>query len=202
MIGIAGGTGSGKTTVAEGICDAVGRDNVVLLHQDSYYKDRSHLSKKDRDIINYDHPDAFDSKLLFGHLSLLKMRKTIAKPIYDYCQHVRVEKTEIIKPRDVVVLEGILVLADAKIRKMLDFMIYVDTEDDVRLTRRIKRDIAERSRTEQSVIKQYEHTVMPMHQNFVEPSKRYADIILQGNQPNNVGMLVISDFIKHQIFCN
>ncbi len=175
---------------------------MVLLHQDSYYKDRSHLFKKDRDKINYDHPDAFDSKLLIGHLSLLKMRKTIAKPIYDYCQHIRVEKTEIIKPRDVVVLEGILVLADAKIRKMLDFMIYVDTEDDVRLTRRIKRDIAERSRTEQSVIKQYEHTVMPMHQNFVLPSKRYADIILQGNQPNNVGMLVISDFIKHQIFCN
>ncbi len=191
VIGVAGGTGSGKTTVAEGICDRVGQDNVVLIQHDSYYKDRNHLLAEERDKINFDHPEAFDSQLLLEHLNLLRRRKSVAKPIYDFCQHVRCDESEIIQSRDLIVLEGILILADPAIRDLLDLKIYISADDDTRFIRRLKRDVKERGRSFESVILQYEETVKSMHLDFVEPTKKYADIILSGSGSINMGIQVI-----------
>jgi len=199
VIAVAGGTGSGKTMMVKGICDEVGRVNVALLQQDNYYRDRSNLPVEERDKINFDHPEAFDSELLFEHLDLLRKRKSVASPVYDFCRHIRCDETEIVEPRDVVILEGILILANAAIRELLDLKIFVDTDDDTRFIRRLRRDIAERGRSVASVIEQYEQTVKPMHRDFVEPSKKYADIILPGSESVNVGIQVILGYIRGNI---
>jgi uridine kinase len=199
VIGIAGGTGSGKTTVVESICSEVGRDNVTLIQQDHYYKDRSNLPVKERAEINFDHPDAFDNQLLLEHLNLVKYRKSVATPVYDFSRHIRLSEPDIIEPKNVVILEGILIFADPAIRKMLDLRIFVDTDDDIRFIRRLKRDIVERGRSVESVIEQYENTVKPMHLEFVEYSKRYADIILPEGGFNRIGIDVIINNIRETI---
>jgi len=199
VIGIAGGTGSGKTMVAQRILDSVGQTHVALLHQDAYYKDRSHIPIEERDKINFDHPEALDNQLLVEHLILLKSRKPVARPVYDFSQHIRLSEPEIIEPRDVVILEGILIFVDAAIRELLDLKIFVDTHDDTRFIRRLKRDIAERGRSVESVIEQYEKTVKPMHLEFVEPSKKYVDIILPEGGFNNIGIEVIIKNVKETI---
>lgn len=185
--------------MVEDICGEVGRDNVALLQQDNYYKDRSNLPVEERDKINFDHPEAFDSKLLFEHLNLLKKRKTIASPVYDFCQHVRFDETVIVEPRDIVILEGILIFANDAIRELLDLKIFVDTDDDTRFARRLKRDLKERGRSFESVILQHEETVKPMHLDFVEPSKKHADIVLPGDGSVNVGIQMILSYIKGNI---
>jgi uridine kinase len=196
FIAIAGGSGSGKTTIAQSVVDIVGRDSVVYLQQDAYYRDQSHLSFEERTRINYDHPDTFEFELLVDHLDALRDGRPIDRPVYDFSQHVRTDQTYRIVPEPVVIIEGILVLADERLRDRSDVRVYIDTEADVRLMRRLKRDIVERGRTVESVLAQYERTVRPMHYLFVEPSKRYADIIIpEGFNTGAIG--TVSSMIKH-----
>jgi uridine kinase len=178
VIGVAGGTGSGKTTVAETILDRVGRDRIAYLQHDSYYKDRSHLPPEERANVNFDHPDALESTLLAQHLTFLKRGQAVEVPLYDFTAHIRKDETARVEPRSVILVEGILILAEKALRDLMDIRIYVDTDSDIRFIRRLKRDITERGRTMDSVIRQYIETVRPMHLEFVEPSKRYADIIV------------------------
>lgn len=197
IIGIAGGSGSGKTTLARNIAKHFG-DRIAVLRHDDYYKDRSDLPFEERTRINYDHPDAFDTDLLIKHLDTLKSGHPIDCPTYDYTQHNRSSETNRIEPRPVILIEGILILADAEVTKRLDMKIYVDTDADVRIIRRIVRDTKKRGRTLDSVINQYLDTVKPMHEAFVEPSKRLADIIIPegGKNPVAYGM-IINKIEKH-----
>jgi uridine kinase len=196
FIAIAGGSGSGKTTIAQSVVDIVGRESVVYLQQDAYYRDQSHLAFEDRAKINYDHPDSFEFELLVEHLDALRAGQPIERPVYDFSQHVRTPETYTIVPEPVVIIEGILVLADERLRDRSDVRVYIDTEADVRLMRRLRRDIVERGRTVESVLSQYERTVRPMHYLFVEPSKRYADIIIpEGFNSGAIG--TVSSMIKH-----
>lgn len=192
IIGIAGGTASGKTTLARKLFetkDAFGK--VSLLRLDDYYKDRSHLKSEDRDNINYDHPDSFDVALLLTHLNDLKAGKTIKKPIYDFETHTRLNEYELLNSNDVIILEGIMIFAIKEILQSLDIKIYIDTPDDIRFIRRLKRDSLERNRSLDHIIKQYLETVRPMHLQFVEPSKRYADIIIPEGGNNNIANDII-----------
>jgi uridine kinase len=191
LIGIAGGTGSGKSTVTKGIFKAINEDSVTIIEQDSYYKDQSHLSYDDRVKTNYDHPDAFDNKLLITHLRDLINGKSIMKPIYNFEIHNRKEESIHVAPRDIIILEGILILFEKEIRDLLDIKIFVDTDSDVRIIRRIQRDINDRGRTLDSVINQYMETVRPAHLQFVEPTKRYADIIIPEGGYNRVAIDII-----------
>lgn len=191
LIGIAGGTGSGKSTITKEIFKAINEDSVTIIEQDSYYKDQSHLSYKDRVKTNYDHPDAFDNKLLITHLSDLLNGKSIMKPIYNFETHNRKEETIEVAPKDIIILEGILILFEKEIRDLLDIKIFVDTDSDVRIIRRIQRDINDRGRTLDSVIDQYMETVRPAHLQFVEPAKRYADIIIPEGGYNRVAIDII-----------
>ena len=186
-IGIAGGTGSGKTTVAEVIRDRF-FDNVALVRQDDYYKAQHDLPFEERVKINYDHPDAFDTDLLAEHLALLQQGKAIECPVYDYALHDRSDRVRTVRPAPVLILDGILVLAEPRLRQMLDIKIFVDTDADVRILRRIRRDVHERGRTLDSVIAQYIKTVKPMHEAYVEPSKRYADVIVPEGGRNTVAL--------------
>lgn len=196
FIAIAGGSGSGKTTIAQSVVDLVGRDSVVYLQQDAYYRDQQHLSFEDRTKINYDHPDSIENELLIEHLDALRNGQPIERPVYDFSSHTRTEQTVTIVPEPAVIVEGILVLADKDLRKLFDVRVYIDTEPDVRLIRRLQRDILERGRTVESVLRQYEKTVRPMHYQFVEPSKRYADIIIpEGINAGAIG--TVSSMIKH-----
>lgn len=196
LIGITGGTGSGKSTVAKSICDSLPKKNVLIIEQDSYYKDQSDLSPEERVNTNYDHPFAFDTELLISHLKMLIDNKPIDKPLYDFTIHNRKKETLKAEPTDVIILEGILVLDSPQIRKMLDIKIFVDTDADVRLIRRIVRDIKERGRTLDSVIKQYIEVVKPMHNEFIEPTKRYADIIIPEGGYNKVAIDIMVTKIK------
>lgn len=191
LIGIAGGTGSGKSTVAREILKSINEKNVAIIEQDSYYKDQSHLSFEDRVNINYDHPFAFDNELLIKHLKELLNDKPIEKPIYDFEQHTRKEETITVYPREIIILEGILILNDEEIRNLCDIKIFVDTDSDVRVIRRIQRDIKERGRSLDSVIKQYMSTVRPAHLQFIEPTKKYADIIIPEGGYNKVAIDII-----------
>lgn len=191
VIGIAGGTGSGKTTVADVILDKVGREKIAYLPHDAYYRDLSHLPEEKRSKINFDHPDSLETSLLIEHIEQLKQWRPINLPIYDFKTHTRTTKSERIEPRSVIFVEGILIFAEPKLREMFDVKIYVDTDADIRFIRRLQRDISERGRTTQSVIKQYLTTVRPMHLEFVEPSKRYADIIIPEGGFNTVAMDII-----------
>lgn len=195
VIGVAGGTGSGKTTVARKLVEQFA-ESVVYLEQDSYYKDQSHLSLEERKKTNYDHPLAFDNELLIDHLHKLLNYQPIDKPVYDYTLHTRSKETIRLTPKDVIILEGILVLEDKRLRDLMDIKIFVDTDADVRILRRIERDIKERGRTLESVIDQYLRVVRPMHLQFVEPSKRYADIIIPEGGHNQVAINLLINQIR------
>jgi uridine kinase len=183
IVGICGGTGSGKTTIARAIVDAVGADNVVLVEQDSYYRNLSDMPLDERHQANFDHPDSIDSDMLVNHIMRLKQGLEVEMPLYDFKTHTRSDRIEIIRPRPVVIVEGILIFAETRVLDLLDVRIFVDTPDDVRLMRRLKRDFTERGRTYERTLEQYEVTIRPMHFEFVEPSKRHADIIIpEGGQ--------------------
>ena len=183
LVGIAGGTGSGKTTLARALLDALGQERAVLLAQDSYYRDRAHIPRTARDELNYDHPDAFDLPLLIAHLRTLKRGEPIPEIVYDYRTHTRAPSEGSIEPKEVVILEGILVLAISEVREQVDLKIFVDAPPDIRFIRRLQRDMRERGRTVDSVIRQYLATVRPMHEQFVEPSRRHADLVVSGMEP-------------------
>lgn len=184
IIGIAGGTGSGKTTVTEQIATRLNRSSTAIIPQDAYYKDRSHLSEEERKKINYDHPSAFDTELLIRHLRLLKKGLSIESPVYDFETHTRRNECVTVPPAKVVVLEGLLIFADQRLRNLMDLKIFVDSELDVAFIRRLQRDIKERGRSLESVVKQYLATVKPMHVEFVEKGKNYADIVISGGGHN------------------
>jgi uridine kinase len=190
MIGVVGGSGSGKTTVARAIYDFLGMD-AAFIDQDAYYRDLLHLPLEERRRINFDHPDAFDTELLVEHLTRLQQGLPIQKPTYDFAAHTRAPATVEIHPRDVILIDGILLFADARLRPLFDIKIFVDVAEDVRFIRRLQRDVAERGRTMDDVIRQYLTTVRPMHLEFVEPSKRYADIILPEGGHNRIGVEMI-----------
>lgn len=196
LIGITGGTGSGKSTIAKEIYKSFGEDCIAMIEQDSYYKDQSHLTLEERVKTNYDHPDAFDTKLLVEQLNKLINGEAVEKPIYDFEIHNRVKETVRIEPRDIIILEGILVLQEEILHDMLDIKIYVDTDADVRFIRRMVRDVKERGRTIDSVITQYLTVVKPMHEQFTENTKRYADIIIPEGGENKVAIDIITANIK------
>jgi uridine kinase len=188
VIGIAGGTGSGKTTVAKVIIDRVGKDHIALLPHDAYYKDLTNLEPAQRITINFDHPDSLETSLLIEHIKQLKNLQPIELPVYDFKTHSRTTETIHIEPQPVILVEGILILAEKGLRKLFDVKIFVDTDPDIRFIRRLERDIVERGRTSYSVVQQYLTTVRPMHLEFVEPSKRYADVIIPEGGLNTVAM--------------
>jgi len=188
LIGLAGGTGSGKTTVANAIVKRVGQERIAILSHDSYYRDFVDLPKDILDRQNFDHPDSLESELLVRHLKALKQGMVVETPIYDFKVHRRAAESRRVEPRKVILVDGILIFAEQELRKLFDVKIYVDTDADIRLIRRLKRDIAERGRSVESVVTQYESTVRPMHMEFVEPSKRYADLIIPEGGENTVAL--------------
>ncbi|WP_342747083.1 uridine kinase [Dethiosulfatibacter aminovorans] len=196
FIGITGGSGSGKTTVVKKIKTAIPSKSLTVIEQDSYYKDQSHLSFEERCKTNYDHPLAFDNDLLIEHLKDLAKGKEIEKPVYDYETHNRKEETITVEPRDIIVLEGILIFYDERLRDLLDIKIFVDTDSDIRLVRRIIRDMNERGRSIDSVLNQYMQTVRPAHEQFIEPTKKYADIIIPEGGHNLVAIDLMVTKIK------
>lgn len=196
IIGIAGGSGSGKTTVSSEVYKAIGKDKIVFLRHDSYYKDQSEKPLEERVKTNYDHPDSLDTELLIRHLNDLMSGKKVYMPIYDFAMHTRTKETETVVPKPVIVVEGILIFADKKLRELFDVKIFVDTDSDVRFIRRLKRDIAERGRSVESVCDQYMQTVRPMHLEFVEPSKRYADVIIPEGGFNKVALNMVTSRIR------
>ena len=191
LIGITGGTGSGKSTVSREIFKSIEEKDLTIIEQDSYYKDQSDLTFEERIKTNYDHPSAFDNELMKEHLKALLRNETIEKPIYDFENHTRKKETVRVEPRDIIILEGILILFEPEIRDLLDIKIFVDTDSDVRVIRRILRDIKDRGRTLDSVILQYMDTVRPAHLQFIEPTKRYADIIIPEGGYNKVAIDII-----------
>jgi len=188
IIGVAGGSGSGKTTVSQRILRRVGKERIAFIQHDSYYCDRSHLSLEERAKANYDHPNSLESDLLVSHLQQLQAGRAVDIPVYDFTTHTRTQKTRRLESKRVILVEGILIFVEPALRKVFDVKIYVDTDADVRFIRRLRRDISERGRTVESVIEQYERTVRPMHLEFVEPSKRYADVIIPQGGFNRVAM--------------
>ncbi|MBU9720659.1 MULTISPECIES: uridine kinase [Bacillaceae] len=196
IIGVAGGSGSGKTTVANEIYCKFRNQDILMIEQDSYYKDQAHLPMEERLKTNYDHPLAFDNDLLLSHLQSLVNRLTIHKPVYDYANHTRSSEVVVVEPRDVIILEGILILEDERLRDMMDIKLFVDTDSDVRIIRRLIRDIKERGRTIDSVIDQYTTVVRPMHLQFIEPTKRYADVIIPEGGQNQVAIDLMVTKIK------
>jgi len=196
-IGVAGGTGSGKTTVANEIVRRVGSERIVTVNQDRYYHDLAHLDEGQRSHHNFDHPDAIEESLLVDHLQRLKAGRPASLPVYDFSRHVRTGETEPVGPQPVILLEGILILAIPELRELLDVKIFVDTDPDLRFIRRLNRDIAERERSVESVVEQYLATVRPMHLEFVESSKRWADVIIPEGGFNTVALdLVISRILQ------
>jgi len=191
-LGVAGGTGSGKTTVAQAILGAVGRDRISSLAQDSYYRDVEWESEEQLLQHNFDHPDALDHDLLEEHLQMLKSGRDVEVPIYDFVTHRRTPATINMPARPIILLEGILILASKRLRDLLDFKIFVDTDADVRLMRRVRRDMTERGRDLQDVFRQYSETVRPMHLEFVEPSKRWADVIVPQGGENRVALEMVT----------
>lgn len=196
VIGIAGGSCSGKTSVTAAIYDVFRDHSVVVIEQDYYYKDQSHLTFEERLKTNYDHPLAFDTDLLIEHIHSLLERKAIDKPVYDYVNHTRAKEIVHVEPVDVIIVEGILVLEDVRLRDLMDIKLFVDTDSDLRIIRRILRDIKERGRTTDSVIDQYLNAVRPMHNLFIEPTKRYADIIIPEGGDNEVAIDLMVTKIK------
>lgn len=192
VIGVTGGSGSGKTSVSRAIFNHFPNHSIMMLEQDSYYKDQSHLRFEERLVTNYDHPFAFDTDLLIEHLQQLLNYQAIEKPVYDYVAHTRSSDILIQEPKEVIILEGILILEDSRLRELMDIKLYVDTDDDIRIIRRIKRDMEERGRTLDSVIEQYLTVVKPMYHQFIEPTKRYADVIVPEGGENHVAIDLIT----------
>ncbi len=188
IIGVAGGTGSGKTTVSEEILRRVGWERIAFIQHDSYYRDQSRVPLEERARLNFDHPDSLESDLLVAHLGQLRAGQAVDLPVYDFTRHTRTSETHRVEPKRVILVEGILIFAEPALREAFDVKIYVDTDADVRFIRRLRRDITERGRTVESVIEQYTETVRPMHLEFVEPSKRYADVIIPEGGFNVVAM--------------
>ena len=196
LIGITGGTGSGKSSIADSIYSSFSDECIAMIQQDMYYKDQSHLSMEERVLTNYDHPNAFDNDLIIEHLKCLLNGNSIDKPIYDFANHTRAKETVRVEPRRIIIVEGILVLENKELRDLLDIKVYVDTDADIRILRRLVRDINERGRTVESVINQYLDIVRPMHLQFTEPTKRYADIIVPEGGQNKVAIDILVSKIK------
>ena len=199
IIGICGGTGSGKTTVANRILESVSKDEVIFLQQDSYYRNLDQMPLDYRRIANFDHPDAIDNDLLVEHVRALKAGEAVELPVYDFRTHTRLAETLHMEPRPIIIVEGILIFAEQRLLDEMDIKVYVDTPDDIRFIRRLRRDIAERGRSLESVIEQYVETVRPMHMQFVEPSKRYADVIIPEGGHNLVSIALISGRIRERL---
>ncbi len=191
IIGVAGGTASGKTTVSDAILDRVGKHRITYIQHDSYYRDLSHLLLEERRKLNFDHPDALETELLVAHLRQLQTGEPIEVPVYDFATYQRRDKPRRVEPRRVILVEGILIFVDKGLREMMDVKLYVDTDADLRFIRRLQRDIKERDRTLETVIHQYLNTVRPMHLEFVEPSKRYADVIIPAGGFNETAVEMI-----------
>ena len=191
LIGLAGGSGSGKTTITNAIVGKVGAEHITVVPHDAYYRDLSHLPFEQRRIFNFDHPDSLETDLLVQHLRHLKQGAPIPLPVYDFTTYTRTERTTRIEPHPVIIVEGILIFAEPELRQLFDMKLYVDTDADLRFIRRLERDVAERGRTHESVIRQYLATVRPMHLDFVEPSKRYADIIIPEGGLNAVAIEMV-----------
>jgi len=199
IVGIAGGTGSGKTTVVKKIIESLPKDEVSVLYQDSYYKDNSHIPLQERKKINFDHPSAIEFSLICEHLEKLRKGETVEEPTYSYLTCLRQSETRTVLPKKVVIVEGILVLTDSKLRDMFDIKVFVSADADDRLMRVISRDIKERGRDVDNVLQRYDRTVKPMHLQFIEPSKRYADIIIPQGGQNKVGINILTGFIKQNL---
>jgi uridine kinase len=199
IIGICGGTGSGKTTVANRILQAVGARDVAFIQQDSYYRDLDQMPLDYRSKVNFDHPDAIDNDLLVAHVRALKSGETVELPVYDFKNHVRRKETLRLEPKLITILEGILIFAEPRLLEAMDVKVFVDTPDDIRFIRRLRRDIVERGRTMDSVIEQYLASVRPMHQQFVEPSKRFADVIIPEGGHNRVSIDLLSGKIRERL---
>jgi uridine kinase len=196
VIGVAGGSGSGKTTVVRRIVESLGPDDVTVLEHDRYYRDRNDLRLEERAALNYDHPDALETDLMVQHVTALRAGRAIDAPIYDFAHHARRASMETVVPRRAIILEGILIFTDAALRNLMDVKVFVDADDDTRFIRRLQRDISERGRTVGSVIDQYLRTVKPMHLDFVEPSKRYADVIVPVGGHNAVAIDMLLTLIR------
>lgn len=199
ILGIAGGTGSGKTTVARSLIELIGPEHTAYLEHDNYYRDLSHLSFTERAQVNFDHPDAFDTPLMIEHIAALRGGETVNKPVYSYQNHERTSEVIPVHPQPLIIVEGILVLENPELRSLMDIKLFVDTEDDVRLVRRLRRDIAERGRSLERVLGQYEATVRPMHLTFVLPSRRHADVIVPRGGGNKVAIQMVADGITRQL---
>lgn len=198
LIGVAGGTGSGKTTLTNNILTGLKRRQVSVIQHDWYYYDRSDVSPKERININYDHPEALETGLLIRHLKQLKRGRTVKPPRYNFVTHTRMEAGEPVKPTPVIIVEGILLFVDEKLRDLFDLKIFVQTESDLRVLRRLQRDLSERGRSFESAVRQYQDTVRPMHEMFVEPSKRVADIIVPASRSNHKAIKMIVDMIQRR----
>jgi len=196
VIGVAGGSGSGKTTVVTRIVESMGNDQVVVLEHDRYYHDHPELRLEERAALNYDHPDSLETDLMVRHVNELRSGMTVELPAYDFARHARRHTTDTVTPRKIIIVEGILIFADAPLRELMDVKVFVDTDDDTRFIRRLKRDVAERGRTMDSVIDQYLNTVKPMHLEFVEPTKRYADIIIPRGGHNTVAIDMLLTLVR------
>jgi uridine kinase len=196
VIGVAGGSGSGKTTVVSRIVESMGNDHVIVLEHDRYYYDHPELRLEERAALNYDHPDSLETDLLVRHITDLRAGRAVELPTYDFARHARRQTTDSAQPRPIVIVEGILIFADAALRDLMDVKVFVDTDDDTRFIRRLQRDVAERGRTMDSVIDQYLNTVKPMHLEFVEPTKRYADIIIPRGGHNTVAIDMMLTLIR------
>jgi len=199
IIGIAGGTGSGKTTVVRKVVETLPKNEVAIIPQDSYYKDSGHLPMEDRQEINFDHPRSLEFKLLIDHIKRLKEGKEIQQPIYSYLTCTRSDETILVKPKKVIIVEGILILQNAQLRNLMDIKVFVDADNDDRLMRVIQRDLVERGRSVNKVLERYEKTVKPMHLQFIEPTKRYADVIIPQGGDNQVGIDLISSVIEKNL---
>jgi uridine kinase len=199
VIGVAGGTGSGKTTVANEILEQVGAEHIAYIPHDAYYRELGHLTKEERAKVNFDHPDSLETELLVEHLKVLREGQTVEVPIYDFTTHMRTERTRRVEPAPVILVEGILIFVEPELRKSFDVRLYVDTDADVRFIRRLQRDVQERGRSVESVCEQYLSTVRPMHLEFVEPSKRYADVIIPEGGFNRVAIAMVAARLRNML---
>ncbi|HEX3102531.1 MAG TPA: uridine kinase [Pyrinomonadaceae bacterium] len=199
IIGICGGTGSGKTTIAKAVVETVGAENVLMLEQDSYYRNLGDMPLDERHQANFDHPDSIDIDMLVNHIKRLKQGEPIEMPIYDMVTHTRLDRMEPLAPKPVVIVEGILIFSERRILELLDLRVFVDTPDDIRLLRRIRRDIKERGRTLELTLDQYERNIRPMHLEFVEPSKRWADMIIPEGAQTGMSVQALCSMVRERL---
>lgn len=199
IIGITGGTGSGKTSIANKVINSLTNKNVALVSQDSYYKKRNTYHDKNENRINFDHPESIDFKLLASHLQALKNGQTIKQPVYDFINHNRTSNFTVTEAKKIIILEGILIFCNEAVKNLIDFKIFIEADADTRLARRIKRDVKERGRDVNNILQHYTNTIKPMHEKFIEPNKRYADLILPNNTYNNKAEAIINAIIKEQL---